>query len=112
MVSKYYTTTVHVFESNWPSHAYKNWEDIKALIMLIDMFKVPYKVGLKEVMVQMYMMYEYDLLSKYYKTTFVLFMFKLSTRLTWYMIVYQFVVQNEHHHRYHGTVNRKNMVMF
>lgn len=50
--------------------------------MLIDMFKVPYKVGLKEVMVQMYMMYEYDLLSKYYKTTFVLFMFKLSTRLT------------------------------
>lgn len=40
------------------------------------MFKVPYKVGLKEVMVQMYMMYEYDLLSKYYKTTFVLFMFK------------------------------------
>lgn len=39
------------------------------------MFKVPYKVGLKEVMVQMYMMYEYDLLSNYYKTTFVLFMF-------------------------------------
>lgn len=29
------------------------------------MFKVPYKVGLKEVMVQMYMMYEYDLLSNY-----------------------------------------------
>lgn len=39
------------------------------------MFKVPYKVGLNEVMVQMNMMYEYDLLSNYYKTTFVLFMF-------------------------------------
>lgn len=51
MVLKYYTIIVYVFELNWLLYVYKNWEDIKVFIMFIDMFKVFYKVGFKEVMV-------------------------------------------------------------